>query len=612
MRAQLVVELLPQRSTLCLSFDHDNVSVDDVKAQLNMQTNVPLDLVQLMHGTSYLDDGLVPQAPHVIRAVCGRGLLGGKGGFGAMLRSQGKGAGAKATRDFGSCRDLSGRRLRHVNQEIAIQKWNEEEGLRAQRKRDGVDERELPAEETPSGIAGWYLNTPSWAEGFGKKAASRMKRKRKTEMCTSWIQARARATPPPDAPNWWGCPRGRNCNFAHGEIELRGEQLTLYKQQQKDEKSREKQQALDEYVHPVAPTVLEDDVNDAFLAGLKRRKALQVEQATQKAELQTKMVFTPGETKWGASSAASRAGSWLVPLHGNVHVEQVTADVHAIVEGRGTFGTATVFGCALHAGTWYYEVELVTDGVIQLGWADASFEADDDEGDGVGDHVASWAYDGCRQVKWTNGVSAPYGSKWAAGDVIGCWVDIDAGAIGFLKNGVDLGVAFSDVRASEATESHYGGLFPAFSLEENERIRVNIGDRAFEHPPKRQVQAVLEALHKADNTSSPPLPPPEVEDVAPMGVPSPALQPAPPVVETEQKETQKEVKAVVKQEVKLEDLMAFESIEAFKALGSEKLKDELMHRGLKWGGTLDQRAERLFSIRGKSFDEIPGKLKAKP
>lgn len=54
--------------------------------------------------------------------ACG-GLLGGKGGFGAMLRIQAKQKGAKKTTDFGACRDLSGRRLRHINDEIILNKW---------------------------------------------------------------------------------------------------------------------------------------------------------------------------------------------------------------------------------------------------------------------------------------------------------------------------------------------------------------------------------------------------------------------------------------------------------------------------------------------------------
>ena len=64
---------------------------------------------------------MVPQAPSILNVMMG--LKGGKGGFGAMLRAQAKGKGAKTTTDFGACRDLQGRRLRHVNDEIRVQKW---------------------------------------------------------------------------------------------------------------------------------------------------------------------------------------------------------------------------------------------------------------------------------------------------------------------------------------------------------------------------------------------------------------------------------------------------------------------------------------------------------
>lgn len=40
-----------------------------------------------------------------------------------MLRIQAKQKGVKKTTDFGACRDLSGRRLRHVNDEIILNKW---------------------------------------------------------------------------------------------------------------------------------------------------------------------------------------------------------------------------------------------------------------------------------------------------------------------------------------------------------------------------------------------------------------------------------------------------------------------------------------------------------
>mmetsp|Transcript_2949 Transcript_2949/g.6916 ORF Transcript_2949/g.6916 Transcript_2949/m.6916 type:complete len:360 (-) Transcript_2949:131-1210(-) len=51
-------------------------------------------------------------------------LLGGKGGFGAMLR--GIGRTGKLTDNFDACRDLSGRRIRHQEGEKKLKEWAEE------------------------------------------------------------------------------------------------------------------------------------------------------------------------------------------------------------------------------------------------------------------------------------------------------------------------------------------------------------------------------------------------------------------------------------------------------------------------------------------------------
>ena len=40
-------------------------------------------------------------------------------------------------------------------------------------------------------------------------------------------------------------------------------------------------------------------------------------------------------------------------------------------------------------GRWYYEVVLLTDGLMQIGWADSNFECDPVRGQGVGDHARS-------------------------------------------------------------------------------------------------------------------------------------------------------------------------------------------------------------------------------
>lgn len=66
------------------------------------------------------------------------------------------------------------------------------------------------------------------------------------------------------------------------------------------------------------------------------------------------------------------------------------------------------------------------------------------------------------------------------------------------------------------------------------------------------------------------------------------------------------------QEVEPIDLLAFNSAAEMEALGLDKLKMELMSLGLKCGGTLKERAARLFSVRGLSRDQIDPALFAKP
>ncbi|XP_026215149.1 replication stress response regulator SDE2 [Anabas testudineus] len=60
------------------------------------------------------------------------------------------------------------------------------------------------------------------------------------------------------------------------------------------------------------------------------------------------------------------------------------------------------------------------------------------------------------------------------------------------------------------------------------------------------------------------------------------------------------------------DLSSVSSVEQLESLGLEVLKQELMSRGLKCGGTLPERAARLFSVRGLTPDHIDPALLAKP
>lgn len=110
------------------------------------------------------------------------GLKGGKGGFGATLKASGRNK-SKVTRDFGACRDLNGRRLRAVNNDIRIelikQQLHRKKLERSQGKKttDSTGEFEKLDRDTKSGVQGWHLGLPLWAEG-AKKMIKRRQRKK--------------------------------------------------------------------------------------------------------------------------------------------------------------------------------------------------------------------------------------------------------------------------------------------------------------------------------------------------------------------------------------------------------------------------------------------------
>lgn len=65
----------------------------------------------------------------------------------------------------------------------------------------------------------------------------------------------------------------------------------------------------------------------------------------------------------------------------------------------------------------------------------------------------------------------------------------------------------------------------------------------------------------------------------------------------------------VNHSVVLENVSSAKELEA---LGLDRLKIELMARGLKCGGTVQERALRLYSVKGLSSDQINPALLARP
>ncbi|KAL8494926.1 hypothetical protein ACS0TY_019192 [Phlomoides rotata] len=148
---QVFVKLLDGKHRI-LNFDAPSISVSALKHRIQTLTAIPSHLQLLLvnnsrvihdHGTLNLAqsrgnpqfpetrspenlvgcDGLgkFPVVVHLLLR-----LRGGKGGFGSLLRGAATKAGQKKTNNFDACRDMSGRRLRHVNAEKKLEEWRAE------------------------------------------------------------------------------------------------------------------------------------------------------------------------------------------------------------------------------------------------------------------------------------------------------------------------------------------------------------------------------------------------------------------------------------------------------------------------------------------------------
>jgi hypothetical protein len=154
----------------------------------------------------------------------------------------------------------------------------------------------------------------------------------------------------------------------------------------------------------------------------------------------------------------------------------IKKDLTCLTQGGG-FPSVGCKNHAVSSGKWYYELTVFTAGCVQVGWATTDYTGDADAGQGVGDDCESWAYDGWRSYLW-HFVSAKWGTRWKAGDVVGCAVDLDAGNISFYLNGfgeeIGMGraVEFND-RAGRIV------VFPCVSFNRNESVKFNFGGSPF-------------------------------------------------------------------------------------------------------------------------------------
>ncbi|BDA45337.1 probable polyubiquitin (Fragment) at N-terminal half [Coccomyxa sp. Obi] len=129
-------------------------TVESVKMIIEEKTGIPCCHQRLIYAGKQLEDDRTlaqcsVEAGSTLHLVLR--LRGGKGGFGALLRGAGR---AALTDNFDACRDLSGRRLRHVNAEQKLAEWAaqakerelEKVGLKHIRAQEKAAQREARAQ----------------------------------------------------------------------------------------------------------------------------------------------------------------------------------------------------------------------------------------------------------------------------------------------------------------------------------------------------------------------------------------------------------------------------------------------------------------------------------
>jgi hypothetical protein len=123
--------------------------------------------------------------------------------------------------------------------------------------------------------------------------------------------------------------------------------------------------------------------------------------------------------------------------------------------------TSTLAGCCLTHGVYCFSVRVVSSGPARVGWAEAVWNARDARDNAaVGDDVQSWGFgaSGPHAGSFHHaGAATAWGKGWRDGDLLSCFVDVDAGALWYTLNGESMGVAARGIRVGV-------GLSPAVSI----------------------------------------------------------------------------------------------------------------------------------------------------
>lgn len=146
-------------------------------------------------------------------------------------------------------------------------------------------------------------------------------------------------------------------------------------------------------------------------------------------------------------------------------------------------------------GIYYFEVTVVSkgkEGMIGIGFCGPKVVLNRIPGW----EPESWAYHGDDGSSFCNQTSGkPYGPKFSTMDVIGCGVNFRTGCAFFTKNGVNLGIAFRDIKQDR--------LYPVVGMKKpGETLRANFGQTPFVFDIDSMVEREKEIIQAEINKTS--------------------------------------------------------------------------------------------------------------
>jgi Replication stress response SDE2 C-terminal/SPRY domain/Silencing defective 2 N-terminal ubiquitin domain len=540
---QLLVRFENSRTFVIHVRKHFNTNNDD-----EIISSVKQQICSLVPGWLPSDLEVSNYAPPFCNCRVTSRVRGGKGGFGTLLKGQSRQASANTTKDFSACRDLQGRRLRHVNEAVNYAVWKEWND-KVQNGTATLEEMASALINTDSGIAGWHLQLPAWSEVSSKKEHQRMK-----NLLRKWKHEQ--------------------------------QMKKAYKQEQRE--LVERQVAAYVQSADAATAKLESTVTAALQQGLQKQAAKRLKS---EPEPPVSLLTLSGD----AVLALDNNEKWRIQSQSNFCTVGIVLDMNKVASRASS-------------AVLYWEVAVVTAGLVQVGWATPSFRPNSETGDGVGDCAHSWGYDGSRSIKLHGETPEAFGDQpWKAGDVVGCCYDCTTGEMAYTLNGEDLGVAFQLTAKT---------VFPAISCNPGEIVELRLNASEIEYLPAGAVR-VGDVVATGDVTLESLLEDGD-EDVADEKREDKAE-----AAEEEKKHSesnQHDKSDVVKSDSAPEsvrviaeplDLDKYESVDELEQLGLDRLKGALMAVGLKCGGTLRERASRLLAVRGLQPEAYPTKLLAK-